>query len=105
MTRKECIDYIKSNGYGMEATKLARDYVGCLGVNYTNVPTEILQAFVASKENTKQPVVEKCNSKSTHKSPYEHEPLYECADTKVRKALIALAELYGHKDIVLKNLR
>ena len=99
MTRKECIDYIKSNGYGMEATKLARDYVGCLGVNYTNVPTEILQAFVASKENTKQSDFGKCNSKSTHK------PLKECIDTKVRKALIALAELYGHKDIVLKNLK
>lgn len=95
MTRKECIDYIKSNGYGMEATKVARDYTGNASANYTNLPTEVLKAFVEGKEYVKKPV----------KKVVKAKPLNECVDTKVRKALIAFAELYGHKDIILKNLK
>ena len=50
MTRKECIDYIKSNGYGMEATKVARDYTGNDSANYTNLPTFELIKFVEEKK-------------------------------------------------------
>ena len=89
MTRKECIDYIKSNGYGMEATKVARDYTGCAGVNYTNLPTEVLQYFVEDKEEAKKPVKKVIKTKS----------LDECADKNARKAIMAIAELIGYKNI------
>lgn len=95
MTRKECIDYIKSNGYGMEATNVARNYTGNAGANYTNLPTSELIKFVEKKKVAEKPVKKVTKTK----------PLNECVDIKVRKALIALAELYGHKDIVLKNLK
>lgn len=98
MTRKECLEYIKKNGYGMEATELARKYHGYNSnkINYTQLNDEILQSFVEGKEKAKKPVVNKGTNVK---------PLNECVDTKVRKALIAFAELYGHKDIILKNLK
>ena len=89
MTRKECIDYIKSNGYGMEATKVARDYAGYAGVNYTNLPTEVLQSFVEGKEYAKKPVKKVVKPKS----------LNEYADKNARKAIMAIAELIGYKNI------
>lgn len=89
MTRKECIDYIKSNGYGMEATKVARDYTGNAGANYTNLPTEVLKAFVEGKEYTKKHV----------KKVAKVQPLNECADKNARKAIMAMAELIGYKNI------
>ena len=89
MTRKECIDYIKSNGYGMEATKVARNYTGNAGANYTNLSTEVLQAFVEGKEKAKKPV----------KKVVKTKPLNECTDKNARKAIIAIAELIGYKNI------
>ena len=89
MTRKECIDYIKSNDYGMEATKVARRYTGNAGANYTNLPTEVLKAFVEGKEYAKKPVKKAAKTK----------PLNECADKNARKAIIAIAELIGYKNI------
>ena len=90
MTRKECIDYIKSNGYGMEATKVARNYTGCAGANYTNLPTSELIKFVEGKENTKKPVAKKVA---------KTKPLDECADKNARNAIMAIAELIGYKNI------
>ena len=88
MTRKECIDYIKSNGYGMEATKVARDYTGNAGANYTNLPTSELIKFVEKKKVIK-PIKKVAKTK----------PLNECADKNARKAIIAIAELIGYKNI------
>lgn len=103
MTRKECIDFIKSNGYGMEATEFARKHHdnGSKKVNYTHLSDELLNAFVEKKKAPKKA----CSKKACTKKVTKVKPLSECIDTKVRKALIALAELYGHKDIVLKNLK
>ena len=89
MTRKECIDYIKSNGYGMEATKVARNYTGNAGANYTNLPTSELIKFVEKKKVDKNPVKKTAKTK----------PLNECADKNARKAIIAIAELIGYKNI------
>ena len=89
MTRKECIDYIKSNGYGMEATKVARNYTGNAGANYTNLPTSELIKFVEKKKVDKKPVKKAAKTK----------PLNECADKNARKAIIAMAELIGYKNI------
>ena len=89
MTRKECIDYIKSNGYGMEATKVARDYTGNASANYTNLPTKVLQSFVEGKEYVKKPV----------KKVVKTKPLNECVDKNARKAIMAIAELIGYKNI------
>jgi len=93
MTRKECIDYIKSNGYGMEATKVARDYTGNAGVNYTNLPTFKLINFVESKKNTKKPVAKKT------KKAVKIQSLNECVDKNARNAIMAIAELIGYKNI------
>ena len=92
MTRKECIDYIKSNGYGMEATKVARDYTGNAGANYTNLPTFRLINFVESKKLTllKKPAAKKVT---------KVQPLNECVDKNARKAIMAIAELIGYKNI------
>jgi len=89
MTRKECIDYIKSNGYGMEATKVARNYTGNAGVNYTNLPTSELIKFVEKKKVIEKPVKKVAKTK----------PLNECTDKNARKAIIAIAELIGYKNI------
>lgn len=89
MTRKECIDYIKSNGYGMEATKVARDYTGNAGANYTNLPTSELIKFVEKKKVIEKPVKKVTKTK----------PLNECTDKNARKAIIAIAELIGYKNI------
>lgn len=86
MTRKECIDYIKSNGYGIEATKVARNYTGNAGANYTNLPTSELIKFV---EKVIKPVKKVTKTK----------PLNECVDKNARKAIIAIAELIGYKNI------
>ena len=90
MTRKECIDYIKSNSYGIEATKVARRYTGNAGANYTNLPTEELIKFVESKENTKKPVAKKA---------VKTQSLNECVDKNARNAIMAIAELIGYKNI------
>lgn len=89
MTRKECIDYIKSNGYGMEATNVARNYTGNAGINYTNLPTSELIKFVEGKEHAKKPV----------KKVVKTKPLDKCVDTNARKAIMAIAELIGYKNI------
>ena len=89
MTRKECIDYIKSNGYGMEATKVARNYTGNAGANYTNLPTSELIKFVEKKK-----VIEKSVKKVA-----KTKPLNECVDKNARKAIMAIAELIGYKNI------
>ena len=89
MTRKECIDYIKSNGYGMEATKVARNYTGNAGANYTNLPTSELIKFVEKKKVIEKPVKKVAKTK----------PLNECVDKNARKAIMAIAELIGYKNI------
>lgn len=88
MTRKECIDYIKSNGYSAEATDLARDYTQNNHANYTNLPTEELANFVNSKKNTKKPVRIECRAE-----------LNNCTDKGARKAIMALAAYLGIKNI------
>ena len=89
MTRKECIDYIKSNGYRDEATKLARKCAGHASANYTNLSTPALIEFVEAKEKTKNPV----------KKIAKNKPLNECVDKNARNAIIAIAELIGYKNI------
>jgi len=89
MTRKECIDYIKSNGYRDEATKLARKCAGHASANYTNLSTPALIEFVEAKEKTKNPVKKIAKTK----------PLNECVDKNARNAIIAIAELIGYKNI------
>lgn len=90
MTRKECIDFIKSNGYGMEATKAARNYTGNAGANYTNLPTSELIKFVEGKKKPNKPVAKKV---------VKAKPLNECVDENARKAIMAIAELIGYKNI------
>ena len=94
MTRKECIDYIKSNGYSAEATELARDYAQNNHANYTNLPTEALMNFVALKEANKKAITNKSAQKAV-----KAEPLSECTDKGARKAIRALAAYIGFKNI------
>ena len=89
MTRKECIDYIKSNGYRDEATKLARKCAGHASANYTNLSTPALIEFVETKEKTKNPAAKSDVKKASSK----------CSDEAARKAIIAIAELIGYKNI------
>ena len=89
MTRKECIDYIKSNGYSAEATELARDYTQNNHANYTNLPTEELVNFVNSKKITKKPA----------QKAVKAEHLNNCTDKGARKAIMALAAYLGIKNI------
>ena len=98
MTRKECIDFIKSNGYGMEATEFARKHHGMSSkkVNYTHLSDELLNAFVEKKKAPKKVNVKKpVKSKKVIKA----KPLNECVDENARKAIIAIAELIGYKNI------
>lgn len=89
MTRKECIDYIKSNGYSYEATELARDYTQNNHANYTNLPTEELVIFINSKKVTTKPA----------RTGGKTEPLNNCTDKGARKAIMALAAYLGIKNI------
>lgn len=88
MTRKECIDYIKSNGYSAEATELARYYAQNNHANYTNLPTEALVNFINSKKITKNPAQIECRAE-----------LHNCTDKGARKAIMALAAYLGIKNI------
>ena len=85
MTRKECIDFIKSNGYGMEATEEARVYTNNPHANYTNLPTEVLIDFVSSKQKPKDVQKPKKCSK--------------CTDEGARKAILAIAKILNLKNI------
>lgn len=71
MNRKECYEYIKTHNLKDEATKEAHRYSGNAGTNYTNLPTDVLAAFVEIHQKS----LKKNDTKPAPKSEIKNNPI------------------------------